>query len=326
MSFKHIDPGYGIGFDESDPHRGTVYNPQNGIAFCSYWEYRDCTIKLTEPETALTDLWIKFDIFLTETATTAITSIKSANSNYLNYPKLIRIEQEGSNFSLQVLDDSSLVLEDDATNLRAGAVNTIWLHAQNQSAAWSITVMVNDNRVFDNVSSSRADTIRSTLKFSISPQQPISNLIISDEEVSPKETIIEVGNSGVETTMTENNGAYSSGQAGDYVLQTLDTTALYGLFGSDGKVTGMVAVAAPAYTTGSDVTQIKCRKVDGTTTTDYTIYDSIGDIEHLIEMTEEEFADLDSSDWVLFIGKQLDVASDTTFADLNGLKVGWVTA
>lgn len=80
----------------------------------------------------------------------------------------------------------------------------------------------------------------------------------------------------------------------------------------------MVAVAVPAYTTGDAVKYLTCRVVDGDNTTDYESARI-----SLVEMTEDEFAELEGA--APFIAKQLTVASDTTFAKLSDLKVGWVT-
>ena len=321
MSFKYIDPGYGWGFFSYHLVNvtGNIYNPKHGIAFYSLKEEDGCSIYLTDSSTRLTDFWLKFDIFLPETVY-ATSYIYNASS------LLLEITQLGTNFQISAFGDNNLVLKDtngDTTNLKAGKINTIWLHVKTGST-WYITASVNGEYIFNESSSSEeSGTTDGSFNFTINAAQPVSNVIISDEEIDPKETIAEVGNSAVEATMLENDGTYSSAQVGDYVLQTLDTAALYSIFGSDSKVTSLVAIAAPAFTTGEEVTRIRCRTVDGEIVTDYPIYDKIDTEWEAILEGEAVAAE---GDFIPLMAKQLDLASDTTFASLNGLKVGWVIA
>lgn len=287
-------------------------------------------IRLGSESDSSTDVWLKFDVYLPETLTGTDAGIYISNSGN----ELLRLEQyktDSNVCTIRALGSGGVTLNESSggiTNLKTGAVNTIWMHVSGGSSGWNMSLVVNGEYIVEDFSTlSYESAIMSIFSFRISPEQPISNLIISDTEIDLKETIVEVGNSDVETTMVESDGTYSSAQAGDYVLQTLDTSDLYNLFGSDSKVSGMVAIAAPAYTTGEDVTQIKCRIVDGGTSTDYRIQDPKKYYEAdaaLTQYSEEEFAALENE--VPAMAKQLDITSDTTFASLNGLKVGWVTA
>lgn len=312
MSFKYLDPGYGISWNSRvGVYKSTIYNPRNGVAF--YASLFSCEIHPVDSSTELTEFWVKFDIFLPETGNATSSIYKDNNSNKI----LLTIIQNGSSISARLFGEAAYELTE---GFKAGSVNTIWLHFQATDYWWYIALVVNGEDYGDDCSSSKyVGATSAVFNFRISSEHPVSNLIISDEKIDLNETIIEVKHSAVETTMVENDGAYSSAFSGNYVLQTLDTTNLYGLFGSDSKVTGLVAIAAPAYTTDENVIEeLKCRVVDDTTTTDYTPY-----FEYLEKWSDEEVAGLE---YIPVIANQLDVTSDTTFASLNGLKVGWVTA
>lgn len=332
MSFKYIDPGYGvICGQKTGVFKSNVFNPRNGVAFYSYGRSM-INLADTLGNVFMTDLYVKFDIFLPETAPETGDAMASVHSGYRF--KLLKITQYEAGFLLDVLGEEDNDFGDTfeervdgaATNLKAGRVNTIWLHAVSGNYESNITVIVNNERVVNDVSTP-SQCLGTLIGFDINAEVPVSNVIISDEEIDLNETVVEVGHSSVETTMTENDGAYSSAMIGAHVLQTLDTTNLYGLFGSDSKVTGLAAIAAPAYTTGDEINKIKCRMVDGETVTDYWIPDpefpEDADL-YLEQYSEEEIAALENK--VPSQGKQLSIASDTTFASLNGLKVGWVTA
>lgn len=341
MSFKYIDPGYGWGVTSPvNVYKSNVYNPRNGVAFSlsendyqkkRYTGIRGKSTGIQGISESLTDLWLMFDIFLPENLTGTDTALYVDNGG--NRLLTITQNQAGTNSSIcivKVLNDSTLTLNESngsITNLKKGAVNTVWIHVTSEDYEWSVAVAVNGEYIFNNVSSDTEGTLYSVVSFRISPEQPISNLIISDEEIDLKEVIVAVGNSSIETTMVENGDIYSSAQAGDYVLQALDTKNLYNRFGAEGNVLGMVAIAVPAYTTGEDVTQIKCRIDDGETVTDYRIQDPATPFEtdaSLTQYSNEEFAALENK--IPAMGRQIAFESDTTFADLNGLKVGWVTA
>lgn len=340
MAFKYLNPGYvpiSYGFSNNQSIRtirSNTYNPRCGVALIGGGIGTNCII-----ENAITNdansLHIKFDIFLpAETVTTSTTSI-----NFPAKGTIFKIVQQGSNLTVTPFDNDNYSLNVDSTNLKLGAVNTVLLQLNAGSSSWSLTAFINDSYypAIDDLTDSYFSGIvpaQSYVAFQISNLQPISNIIISDSDIDFKEVIVEVDSSAVETTMTaRNDGTYSTAQIGDYVLKTLDTTGLYSNFGSDSSVLGMALFAAPAFTTGSDVMLLKGRTVNGATTTDYpppaVVYGGeIDDYYYLQEMTEEEFAEINSS-YTLALPCyyiQLPVSSGTTLAALNGLKVGWVSS
>lgn len=324
MSFKYIDPGFGCCFKEGYSNqeigvlKSYVYNPKFGVAFHSDFSGGRYLITYIGDEAA-SDLYVKFDAFFPESASSTI---------YISYQSkpMLEINQSGSEFGLKGLNDSSVSLNGDETKLKAGRVNTIWFHVETSSSVGRITVVINGQTVFDEESSASFTgkfSSGAALRFTVPSATPMSNLIISDEEVALNETILEIPASAIETTMTEQNGTYVSAEAGAYVLQVLDPTGWYGLFGSDTKISGMVAVAAPAFTTSENIFRLDLRKVNGETVTDYEVIDMADDWIYLEEMSEEEFTELE--DKVPFVCHQLEVGADTTFASLDGLKIGWVT-
>lgn len=324
MSFKYIDPGFGIsnyngiytewGF--SPPLLNVenyTYNRNFGVAFYtdqkSYYEGVS-TIQFGSRN--INEFYMKFDEYFPESANFATTTVQNGDSEILS------MSQDGANLTIRAMNDVALVLSGDETHLKAGRVNTIWLHVETTEQTGWITLVINGEYVFrEQEGWGYTGPASSAFSFNINESLPVSNLIISDEEIALNETIVEISNSAVETTMLENDGIYSSAGAGDYVLQSLDPSSLYNQFKSDTKVSAMLAVAIPAYTTGDGVKRLTCRIVDGENVTDYET------TRYLPEMTEEEFASLEGA--MPLMAKQIPIASDTTFAKIDGLKVGWVT-
>lgn len=341
MAFKYLNPGYvpiSYGFSNNTSVRtirSTTYNPRCGVALVSVTASSniDCII-----ENAVTNdtnyLYIKFDIYLpADASTSTIYTDVVVKTN-----RILRIEQTDSSVKIIPLDNDNYALTGGGTNLKTGAINTVLLQVSTSSSSWSLTAYVNDGDypiVEDLTNSSYSGTIetQSYVKFYISDSQPISNIIVSDQEINFKEVIVEVDSSAVDTTMTaRTDGTYATAQIGDYVLKTLDTTGLYGNFGSDSAVLGMALFAAPAFTTGNDVMLLKGRAVNGATVTDYSAPavfcdGELDDYYYLSNMTEAEFAEINSSDTLALPCYYLQLpTSNTTLAALNGLKVGWVSS
>ena len=323
MSFKHINPGYASLSRDYNAYdiESYVYNPRLGRAFYSVGNGYGFRVG-DRSSGRIGNLWIKFDVFLPETAYAEVS---------LSLPDgdIIKLRQVGTTATIVAFPYSEvLTLSGEQTNLKFNAVNTIWLHLTAADTYWSLTVMVNNVTVMEDVEDYTYDdgfiSAGVMARLEIDEELPVSNLIASDEEIDPKEIIVQVECSDVETTMTvRDDGAYSSFTLGDYVLQTLDTTNLYNLFGADGTVTGMVAIAAPAYNTDKDTyLRLQCRKVDGETVTNYPM-DSDADDE-LSFMHELRRTETGEDNPTPVIGEQIIVAANTTFASLNGVKLGWV--
>ena len=316
MSFKYINPGYGYLVNPAfHTIRSTLYSPKFGVSFWYKREsgaYKGYTIPAIGYGGTL---YFKFDVYIPRETFDLIVGFGTGSESRMWLGLFYAPGYEDNYHSIALRDtygENRIEVDNGSYGdfLNFDAVNTIWVELRLEDESYeggSATVKINGKTVGECENLETEAQNETTFLIDASEKTPISNFIISDEEIDLRETIVEVGNTCVETTMTENEGAYSSAQTGDYVLQTLDTTALYSLFGSESKVTGLAAIAEPAYTTGDDVTSLKCRTVDGETVTDYSAQNL-------------------SSDTSAMLAEYLQLSSDTTFADLNGLKVGWVTA
>lgn len=335
MSYKYIDPGFGFsGYSYNVDACFTppllrfdsyTYNPRFGVSFYTEDSYSNgySSINFGSSQDTPTEFYLKFDEYFPETTGNNLvyqTDIRNGDS------QILTIEQVATNIRIRALGDTELIvstLAGDETYIEKGRANTIWLHVEADGQTGRITLAINGNYIFREQEGWGFNSVARNFSFQIPDKLPISNLIISDEKINLNETIVEIGCSAVETTMIAESDTYSSATAEDYVLQELDPSSLYDRLAPETKVTAMLAVAVPAYTTGDAVKYLKCRVVDGDNVTDYKILDTEGGQISLTEMTEEEFAELEG--YAPLMAKQLPVASDTTFAKLSGLKVGWVT-
>ena len=317
MSFKIINPGYGAligsGFTTVNSY---TFNPQNGIAFYGNTEEDFHTEKgLVIPAigTAGT-FYFKFDVYVPARRTEWTVRIVHGSGTTGKYTGFILDYSDDYGYDFFdagfIGEYGGIAYVDISENLEDwlnfGAVNTVWGFFNLSDEEDSCKVILNGKTLIEETGKSFPSAAKTVIQFYVTSNSPISNLIISDEYIDPREVIVELGASAVDTTMTIDGAQYKAIEGDAYVLQTPDISNARGLFGNSGKILGLAAIAAPAYTTGDDVTSLKCRTVDGETVTDYSAQNL-------------------SSDTSAMLAEYLPVSSDMTVASLANFKIGWVT-
>ena len=338
MSFRIINPGYGCLLDRWDAYHLTktyennLYNPTNNVAFYTT-EFVVGGYDLPETVQNGDVFCIKFDVYIPPYDTSlgmrefsiglnndeskfTIGVTISNEHRALGLTSSIKDSSGNSIFKYDLLPSADTVLEN--TKFILGAVNTIYVKFEigtANSANSKIEFLVNDNTFFSGENITVANVEATKVNFNIPEVMPVANLIISNAEVTPYETILTIPGT-IETAMTLNDdGTYTATQIGAQLLQTLDTVSLSNSYGN-GKILDCLAIAAPAYTTGTDITKLKCRQIYNGVTTDYTAQD-------LKSYTEQDIEDL--SDAIELVSEKINLATDTTLANINGMKIGWVT-
>ena len=336
MSFKIINPGFGYLVDpEFSTIYSSIYNPQNGVScWCrSNSGYKGYTIPALGRSGTL---FFKFDIFMPREGDGNYSALLGlGNSDYYHAWLFIGIDLEFDYYYLELVDmygSSPIAIsnEDNGDFFELGAVNTVWVSLRledefNEDS--SCTVKVNGKTVAECKNFDTSAFNQTIFVIEVSEKTPVSNLIISDEYIDPDENIFRVrSHYGVSTTFMDYNG---SGYARTFedeqwwtfkdwgeLYQDLKAKNLYSAVGSDGTVTGMTAIASPAFFTG----------IESTT------YPPTGDTENsraccFVGLNYEERTDYPrqnvSSDTGAALIQDLPVTSDTTFASLNGMRVGW---
>ena len=98
----------------------------------------------------------------------------------------------------------------------------------------------------------------------------ISNLILSDEEISPREQVITLPVKETQTNMTDcGDGSYEATAANQEILQTVDVTSLITQYGADSRVTGISLIGNPAYRTAEGLYALTAIEKSGGTVTEY---------------------------------------------------------
>ena len=321
MSFKYINPGYGSLLATNDgatTAEDRTYNPTNGVSFKRVFQSNDSYAKMNLPEGITSDLYCKFNLY------------KTSSGNVLNHWFGDYANGTSGNKSwingLQLYQNSAFIYSNcgrrgSGQSLTTG-LNTIWFHIHYGSSAaesyGELKVNSNDLSVISfesNYGYSASSLFNSANKEfiiyfpatgSYGDYIWLSNLIISDEEINPKEQIIRLTAGTTEGTMTYDSGTgiYTASEVNQNVLQSVNVNSLIDTYGSDSKVTGIALIGNPAYKTGEEFSNLtSLQKVSGTTTEKETI--SLG-------------TDSDSA-----IVSAWQMSTDTTIADIGNMRFGW---
>ncbi|MBF1688844.1 MAG: hypothetical protein HXO83_11530, partial [Selenomonas sp.] len=98
----------------------------------------------------------------------------------------------------------------------------------------------------------------------------ISNLILSDGEISPREQVIMLPVQATQTNMTDcGDGSYEATAANQELLQTADVAALSAQYGEDSRVTGISLLGNPAYRTAEGLCALTAIEKSGGNITEY---------------------------------------------------------
>ena len=249
MSFKYINPGYANLLDAVGGT--TVENPQYSRTGVAFWQPASWKgIEL--PETPA-EIYGKFDVYLksgTNLDAAAFIGISgAAGAKVQGYRS--SWTASGNQFNSTYFSSKNCIIPD--------AINTVWFHAKPGSSGESILRVVVNGQEIGNRTSINIDfrDTKTITIYSDSDNALISNLILSDEEISIKEQVIALPIRTAETDMADRqDGSYAATAEGQQILQGIDVSALADAYGEDSVVTGIALAGNPAYRTAEGLSTL----------------------------------------------------------------------
>lgn len=315
MSFKYINPGFAKLLDDNvDSHQ--VESSEYSKSGFGFWQ-SDNTKGVTVANFPENDeFWAKFDFYLPNSTDVNIYLYAPGDRNngiYLrisNYYSCVYVyaQYQGSNYDIAYVGKKPTAANaadiKGTTGLILDAINSVWMNLKWGTGGY-IDVQINNKKLtrWQKYAPSYGTDKTPLVKISSNTAAaPISNVIFSDSEISPKEQIVLIPTSLTETDMTETDGIYSANAAGQTILQTLDVSSLVETYGGDSQVTGLLLTGYPAYKSGEELSSLTAISKSNGTVTEYgthTLSDevtgAVGDVQ----------------------------AMNTTISNLSGLKFGW---
>lgn len=254
MDFRYMNPGL-VSFLDSNTTatQFTGYEYSNtGYAFTQ----TNSTAGVTLPRFRQgDDFWAKFDFYLPPSlSTTKDTYI------YCSYPKTdteayLRIKATET-VALFHQNANTDYFSFDYFGINKGAVNSCVIHViyDTAEAVSGEFFFPNGSRYYftqQRITYNDAYAKKACL-YSNSDTVKFSNVIFSNEEISPKESVIQLPGGSISTAMTAKaGGMYSATAIGQTFLQSPDVSALAIPSGANAQITGIQVVGNPAYRTTS---------------------------------------------------------------------------
>jgi len=265
MAFKYINPGYAELLSVKDG--ATVIGEQYSKTGVSFWQptyYKGLNLSEVPPE-----LYGRFDMYIKDTEQGGNAKLSFAIGGY----KIIEAEKFWSTWKIRGNNNNEMLVTGDA--VRVKVICTVWFHVKEGENNDGVFHAIIDEREVCNkrkehigyLTNSDANTIAILTK---NDDILISNLILSDEEISPREQVITLPVKATQTNMTDcGDGSYEATAAGQEFLQSVDVTSLITQYGADSRVTGISLIGNPAYRTAEGLCALTALEKSGGTVTEY---------------------------------------------------------
>ena len=265
MAFKYINPGYA----ELLSVRGgtTVAGGQYSKTGVSFWQptyYKGLNLSEVPSE-----LYGKFDMYIKNSENADRARFSIAIGGY----KIIEAETFWSKWKIRGNNNNNTLAAGE--EVRVKAISTVWFHikpGQNNDGLFhavidELEVCNKSDAYVGYLTNSDAKTISI---LSGTDEIFISNLILSDEEISPREQVIMLPVQATQTNMTDcSDGSYEATAANQEILQTVDVAALSAQYGADSRVMGISLIGNPAYRTAEGLCALTALEKSGGNITEY---------------------------------------------------------
>lgn len=263
MSFKYINPGYAELLSTSGGT--TVTGEQYSKTGVSFWQpSEERGVELSEVPT---EFYGKFDLY--------ILGVKGRDdvdfSLGIGYQNGIYLRGYRSLTISGLAGTNSLFYQSDiAEIIPMYAMSTVWLHIkQGNENNGILHVVVNDHEFCNKRDINLSYDSRTIKIFSANNRALISNLILSDAPIDPREQIALLPTTATQTNMTDcGDGSYEATAAGQELLQSVDVAALITQYGGNSRVVSIAPFAKPAYRTAEGLCALTAIEKSGGTITE----------------------------------------------------------
>lgn len=298
MSFKYINPGYAELLSVSGGT--TVTGEQYSRTGVSFWQpnyYKGLDLSEVPPE-----LYGRFDMYIKNSENANRARLSIAIGSY----KIVKAETSWNSWKIHGNNNNNTLAASDA--VRTKAISTVWFHIKPGENNNGVFHAIIDEREVCNIQNANieylTDSDAKTIKISsLTDEILISSLILSDEEISPREQVIMLPVQATQTDMTDcGDGSYEATAANQEILQSVDTASLITQYGADSRVTGISLLGNPAYRTAEGLCALTAIEKSGGNITEYG--------RHIVEQNPTSVV-MDAR------------SASMTIAELTGQQFGW---
>lgn len=265
MAFKYINPGYAelLSVSGGTTVTGEQYS-KTGISFWQPTYYKGLNLSEVPSE-----LYGKFDMYIKNSENADRARFSIAIGGY----KIMEAETFWSKWKIRGNNNNNTLAAGE--EVRVKAISTVWFHikpGQNNDGLFHAVI---DEREVCNKSDAYVGYLTNSDAKTISilsgtDEILVSNLILSDEEISPREQVVMLPVQATQTNMTDyGDGSYEATAANQELLQTVYVAALSAQYGADSRVTGISLIGNPAYRTAEGLCALRALEKSGGNITEY---------------------------------------------------------
>ena len=302
MAFRYMNPGYinliEVVNSSSIAQVDATGKSYTGSAFTNGNGYNVVSVPADD------EFWAKCELYI---ANSGGLQIGEFYTGTLRTGASFNLDTSGASLYLHRNNSSSSRVASGLSNVgvRTNAINSFWIHVKYGDSSTAFVEAKINHKSFKIDGAVIAKCSNPINLGFYSYSSPISGIIISDEEISPRERLVPLPISVIETDMTAGaSGIYVADDLGQTLLQSPDIFSLVENYGASSAITGVAVLGNPAYKTGSAMTTLT-----GITKAGSSI------IEHgSCELYEDDLSAMVMDTWGL---------SGVTISDLQNMQFGW---
>lgn len=271
MSFKYINPGYAEFLDVAG---GTTIadtvKSKTGVMFYQPIDRTGLVLAETPAE-----LYGKFDLYIPHDRNDFSIKIAMLETNGYALDGMGFAKRDNVMYFMRYYGGNSsggkdaYLSEPEILNLKLDAINTIMFHVKTGTDGY-VQIYANGQSVekFDyDIKFGKSKTL---VVYADDASGAISNLILSDTEIDPKEQVVILPVAATETTMVAGeDGEYIADTDGQLILQTIDTESIIRDYGADTFIKGIAVIGNPACRTAEGLSNLTAIQYDGAVLTEY---------------------------------------------------------
>jgi hypothetical protein len=271
MSFKYINPGYAEFLDVAG---GTTIadtiKSRTGVMF-----YQPTDKKGLELSETPAELYGKFDVYIPKNRNDFSIKIAMLETNGYALDGMGFVKRDNAMYFMRYYSGNSsggadaYLSEPERLNLKLDAINTFYFHVKTGADGY-VQIYANGQSVEKYDYDIKFGKAKTLVVYADSAYGAISNLILSDTEIDPKEQVVILPVAATETTMAAGeNGEYIADADGQIILQAIDTESLIRDYGADTLIKGIAVIGNPACRTAEGLSNLTAIQSDGAAITEY---------------------------------------------------------
>ncbi len=271
MSFKYINPGYAEFLDVAG---GTTIadtvKSRTGVMFYQPIDRKGLVLAETPAE-----LYGKFDVYISKDRNDFIIKVAMLETSGYALDGMGFVKRDNVMYFMRYYGGSSSGGKDaylsgpEVLNLKLDAINTIFFHIKTGVDGY-VQIYANGQSVEKYDYDIKFGKSKTLVVYADCAYGAISNLILSDTEIDPKEQVVLLPIATTETTMTAGeDGEYIADTDGQTILQSIDTESLIRDYGADSLIKGISVIGNPVCRTAEGLSDLTAIQSDGAAITEY---------------------------------------------------------